>query len=186
MGVIMEQDLGKPTLQGDSTGLFTWTDGGSNATSYDFRLYALDKTTIIAEKIGLTTESYQLTDIPEGDYYANVCAVNTEVGKWVTSDLISVHLNSSAVVPVVSNARVIKSDATSFTISCTVTDDSDVDRVQFATWTDKDGQDDLVSNWETNTSIKGTISGNTCTFKVKDSDHNFERVLYYSDIYACG
>ena len=57
-------------------------------------------------------------------------------------------------------------------------------RVQFPTWTEKDGQDDLASEWWTNTKVKGTINGNTVTFRVNTSEHNREVGKYISHLYA--
>ncbi len=97
----------------------------------------------------------------------------------------TVNISGDSAKPVVSNVTVSNVTSSGYTVSCTVTDTgSGVNRVQFPTWTDKNGQDDLVPNWTTNAAVTGTKSGNTYTFQVKTSDHNNETGKYYTDIYA--
>lgn len=86
--------------------------------------------------------------------------------------------------PVISNVSVQEVDSTGYTVSCTVTDDNEVDRVQFPTWTDANGQDDLAKDWGSNPTVQGTKEGNVYTFRVNDSAHNYERGQYITHIYA--
>ena len=86
--------------------------------------------------------------------------------------------------PTISDAKVTNVDSTGYTVTCTVTDASGVNRVQFPTWTTKNDQDDLLSDWEVNPKASGTRNGNTFTFRVKTSDHNNESGEYHTDIYA--
>ena len=87
--------------------------------------------------------------------------------------------------PVITDAEVIHLDSNGYTVRCRATDDVGIDRVQCPTWTDKNGQDDLANNWETNTSVKATpIGDNMYEFVVKRSDHNNEYGLYSTHIYA--
>lgn len=86
--------------------------------------------------------------------------------------------------PVISDIQISDMDANGYTVSCTVTDNNGVDRVQFPTWTDYKGQDDLDSNWTTSESVRGTRSGNRFSFKVKNRDHNYEGGDYITHIYA--
>ena len=61
-----------------------------------------------------------------------------------------------------------------------------VNRVQFPTWTSANGQDDLFSNWQTNTDAKGKYIGGTDKwwyYHVNTSHHNNESGTYYTDIY---
>ncbi len=65
-----------------------------------------------------------------------------------------------------------------FTVSCIVTDDVGVTSVKFPTWTEKNGQDDII--W-----YDGVLSGNKATLNVNVSNHNFERgCVYITHIYA--
>ena len=96
----------------------------------------------------------------------------------------TVTITSDKTGPTITNAKVTHVDSTGYTVTCTVTDANGVNRVQFPTWTDKNGQDDLLSGWEVNPKASGTRNGNTFTFRVKTSDHNNESGTYYTHIYA--
>lgn len=78
--------------------------------------------------------------------------------------------------PVISNIKITNISSSGYDVSCTVTDDA-VDRVLFPTWTNANGQDDLI--WH-----EGTLNGNTASFRVNVSDHNGETGNYTTHIYA--
>ena len=92
--------------------------------------------------------------------------------------------SGSTAKPSITNVKVTAISRDGYTVSCTVTGGNKINRVQFPTWTVYKGQDDLASNWSTNTSIRGSQSGNTWTFRVKASDHNNEEGYYSTHIYA--
>lgn len=96
----------------------------------------------------------------------------------------NVTVTSDKTGPNITNAKITDVDSTGYTVTCTVTDASGVDRVQFPTWTEKNDRDDLLSGWEVSPKISGTRDGNTYTFRVKTSDHNNESGTYYTHIYA--
>ena len=96
----------------------------------------------------------------------------------------TVTVTSDKTGPTITNAKVTNVDSTGYTVTCTVTDASGVNRVQFPTWTEKNGQDDLLSGWEVSPKASGTRNGNTFTFRVKTSDHNNESGVYNTHIYA--
>ena len=84
--------------------------------------------------------------------------------------------------PVVSNVQITDISAEGYTVSCKVTDDWGISKVVFPTWTLLNDQDDLAANFM-NTQ-KGTKNGDTYTFQVKASDHNWEGGQYITHIYA--
>ncbi len=86
--------------------------------------------------------------------------------------------------PSISNVVVSDVTASGYTVTCTVNDGLGVLRVQFPTWTEKNGQDDIASEWNINTKVRGTKSGNKYTFRVNASEHNYETGIYYTHIYA--
>lgn len=96
----------------------------------------------------------------------------------------TVTVTSDKTGPTITNAKITDVDSTGYTVTCTVTDTNGVNRVQFPTWTKKNDQDDLLSDWEVNPKASGTRNGNTFTFRVKTSDHNNESGVYYTHIYA--
>jgi len=62
---------------------------------------------------------------------------------------------------------------------------SDINRVQFPTWTDYGGQDDLAPSWWGNSAVSGTnLGGGTWMFHVNKSSHNNELGVYHTDIYV--
>lgn len=62
---------------------------------------------------------------------------------------------------------------------------SGVNRVQFPTWTENNGEDDIQENWQTSTVAKGTLQpdGTTWVYRVNIIDHNNEYGLYNTDVY---
>lgn len=86
--------------------------------------------------------------------------------------------------PVISDVRITNINSTGYTVSCKVTDDVKVDRVQFPTWTILNGQDDLCGDWDKNEKVSGTINGDMVTFRVNISEHNGETGRYVTHIYA--
>ena len=80
--------------------------------------------------------------------------------------------------PKITNVTVSNITPTGYTVTCTVSDNVGIQKVEFPTWTETNGQDDII--WH-----KGTISGNKASFTVRASDHNNETDTYYlTDIYA--
>ena len=80
-------------------------------------------------------------------------------------------------IPVITDVKVTNVTYDGYTVSCTVTSNSQLTKVTMPTWTDANGQDDLV--WH-----NATISGTTATFNVKVSDHKYEAGKYITHIYA--
>ena len=93
--------------------------------------------------------------------------------------------------PTVSRVTWVQSGDYEYYAYAYVTDNVGVDRVQFPTWTELNGQDDIQSNWGTNSSASGTsgswnIGGQTYNYRylVRTSDHNNEYGMYHTHIYA--
>ena len=80
--------------------------------------------------------------------------------------------------PTIANIEITDITDDGYTVSCNVTDDGIISRVEFPTWTLNNDQDDLI--WH-----QGNISGNTASYRVKTSDHNYETDCFYrTHIYA--
>ena len=94
--------------------------------------------------------------------------------------------------PVISNATWALYNDDTYYVYAQVTDNYRLDRVQFPTWTALNDQDDIQSNWPTNSSASGTLgsysyNGNSYNYRyiVKVSDHKYEYDgIYYTHIYA--
>jgi len=86
--------------------------------------------------------------------------------------------------PIISNISISDVSSQGYTVNCQVTDSVGVNRVQFPTWTEYNGQDDLLPNWNTESAASGIISGNRVSFRVDTSSHNNETGTYITHIYA--
>lgn len=86
--------------------------------------------------------------------------------------------------PVISNVEVYDITENGYYVSCYVTDDRGVDRVQFPTWTIANGQDDLAKDWSTNSVVSGDILGDYVSFYVSSNEHRWEGGEYTTHIYA--
>ena len=86
--------------------------------------------------------------------------------------------------PQITNVQVIDLSNSGYTVTCTVSDNVGIDRVQFPTWTAYNDQDDIQSDWGTNEAARGSINGSTVTYRVNISEHNNERGTYLTHIYA--
>ncbi|UYO61608.1 GBS Bsp-like repeat-containing protein [Acetobacterium wieringae] len=93
-------------------------------------------------------------------------------------------INIDMTPPVISDVKVSNVTLTGYTVTCKVSDNSGINRVQFPTWSLVNGQDDLDPNWNISLKSSGVISGDTVTFQVKSSEHNNEKGLYRTHIYA--
>ena len=136
---------------------------------------------------------------PENEFYeiqsdsvlnSNRTAVSTSAEYNYDSDYAYVSSNHLTIVnngndisyekneaPVISNAKITNVSRSGYTVACTVTDDNAVDRVLMPTWSENNGQDDLI--WYT-----ANRTGNTYTIEVKTSNHKNDSGKYHTDIYA--
>lgn len=86
--------------------------------------------------------------------------------------------------PVISDVKISNIDGTGYTVTCTVTDNNEVERVVFPTWTDYNWQDDLPTDWYNDSTTRGVQNGNQFSIRINASDHNYERGKYHTHIYA--
>ena len=99
-------------------------------------------------------------------------------GSTVTSTASILWDKNDTSSPTISDVKVTNLTIDGYTVSCTVNDNVGVTSVKFPTWTEQNGQDDLI--WH-----EGQISGNTASFQVKVGDHKNERgCKYITHIYA--
>ena len=126
-------------------------------------------------------------DIPAnktGSQKVEVFALNVGGGSNVSLGSKTVNITNDTTAPAISNVSVSNITPNGYTVTCTVTDSNGVDRVQFPTWTVYNGQDDLFANWSSNPAASGTKNGNTYTYQVHTSAHNYEGGRYVTHIYA--
>lgn len=83
-----------------------------------------------------------------------------------------VNLTEDTTAPTISNAVITNVSPFGFDVSCTITEDKQIAKVQFPTWTDADGQDDIA--W-----YDANVSENVATFHVDTSKHGNQSGLYH-------
>ena len=128
---------------------------------------------------GTWSMSFNWKDMPDGNYYCTVTAWDAagNSSTTVTSATIT-KKTPDTTAPTISNVKVTDVTDTGYTVTCNISDNVGVTKVQFPTWTDSNGQDDLI--WH-----DGVINGNTASYRVNISSHNNERGCYYNThIYA--
>ena len=108
-----------------------------------------------------------------------VCVTNAitgTVGNQVARYVFVPYVEKTTPAPTITSAKVSNVSSDGYTVTVTFDAQEGVGSLQLPTWTEKNGQDDLV--WH-NTSV----SGNTATFHVKASDHKGETGSYITHIY---
>ncbi len=90
----------------------------------------------------------------------------------------SIYITTDTAKPTVSNIKISDVTRGYYTVTATATDNIGVKEVNFATWTSKNGQDDL--KW-----IKGVnVGNNRWQCRILASDHNMEGGEYITHVYA--
>lgn len=111
-----------------------------------------------------------------GDYITHIYATDKR-GYQSSASAGTINVPEDKQGPEISNVRISEVTPNGFRVTCTVTDPSGVKKVTMPTWSDRNGQDDLV--WH-----EATLSGNTATFYVRTADHKSETGSYTTHIYA--
>lgn len=119
-----------------------------------------------------------------GEQTIRVYAINVGGGTNAYLGEKKVTIGSDTKAPVISDCKVTNVTSSGYTVSCKVTDDTGVDRVQFPTWTAYKDQDDIFSEWGTNPAASGKKNGDIYTYQVQISAHNYESGQYITHIYA--
>ena len=110
---------------------------------------------------------------------------NTHIYAYDEEDGLSIHANngikiekpSNYSIPLIYDVYISDLNEDGYTITCQVESNKNISQVLFGTWTMYGGQDDMV--WQ-----PGKIEGNTVTYRVNRSQHNFEYGAYKTAIYA--
>ena len=107
--------------------------------------------------------------------YTNAIWVFDTAGNRGDSDWI--YVNTDTEKPVISNLTVSQVTSKGYRVTCNVNDNVGVTSVKFPTWTDNNGQDDLI--WH-----DGIIQGSEASFYIHTSNHNNEIGDYVTHVYA--
>lgn len=108
-----------------------------------------------------------------GEYVTHIYVVDSTGYVYVT-DLTFVY-NGQSKEPVLENE--IFKDNSGYRVTYTVPDADKIDYVDFPTWTEALGQDDI--KW-----YRANRVENTFTYDVKRADHGDQLGIYYTDVYA--
>ncbi|MGN0298208.1 MAG: GBS Bsp-like repeat-containing protein [Lachnospiraceae bacterium] len=123
------------------------------------------------------------------NYYVSVDKHNNQNGIYITHvyvydvngafalEGIKAVISSITVEPSIQNVQVSEESANGYRVTITFNAPAGVDEVYMPTWTEKNGQDDLIHH-------KAKISGNTASFYIRRSDHNNEYGNYITHIYV--
>ena len=121
----------------------------------------------------------------EGEYTVRIFAITPETNQNpMLGDIKTVNVISDHEKPIISNITVSNVSSQGYTVNCEVTDNVGVNRVQFPTWTEYGGQDDILPEWPQSPEASGIINGNKVSFRVNTSSHNNETGTYITHIYA--
>lgn len=113
-----------------------------------------------------------------------VYAINVGGGTNTLIGTKTVTIAQDTTSPTISDVHIKDVNSEGYTVTCCVKDTEGIAKVQFPTWTVANGQDDLDENWQDSPSSSGTQDGETWSFRVHDKDHDFERGIYRTHIYA--
>ena len=111
-----------------------------------------------------------------GDYLTHIYATDKR-GYLSGTSAGTIHVPEDKQGPEISNVRISEVTPNGYRVTCTVTDETGIARVKMPTWSDRNGQDDLV--WH-----EATLNGNTATVYVRTADHKSETGSYTTHIYA--
>lgn len=127
--------------------------------------------------------SYTFNNPYTGNYYIHVASIDKAGNMSTTTHyLVQDSTKPTAINYYVDN---ITGDGYDVYVTGVLDDLSGINRVQFPTWTDYKGQDDIDTNWGDSSMSKGTNLGNgTWKFHVNRSAHNNEYGSYTTHIYV--
>uniref|UniRef100_UPI000FF111F9 GBS Bsp-like repeat-containing protein n=2 Tax=Coprobacillaceae TaxID=2810280 RepID=UPI000FF111F9 len=114
-----------------------------------------------------------------GKYNTHVYVYNKD--NEVAVKTLEITVNDTA-TPKISNVKVENETRKGYTVTCDIQSDSKITKVEMPTWTEKNGQDDLI--WH-KAEVKDNGDGTyKATCEIKTSDHNGESGKYITHIYA--
>ena len=164
----------------------TWTDyNGQDDIQTDWWV----KGTATGTNLGNGTWYYRVNASDhsnEGGWYETSIRLYDSFGNWTEGWWPRAYVDRIA--PTYSYAEIKNANNTGYDVYVYGVTDGEgvgVNRLQFPTWTDYNGQDDIQPAWQTNSAATGTNLGNgTWYYRVNTSAHNNEGGLYITHIYA--
>ena len=114
-----------------------------------------------------------------GPYISHIYATDDDGARSFSTDAGAIYIPKPDLggKPVIENVYVTNVTNSGYTVTCDVDSSSTITRVLMPTWTVRNGQDDIV--WH-----PATRNGNTFSYRVSRSEHNYEYGSYLTHIYA--
>lgn len=128
----------------------------------------------------------------QGWYTAKSGGTKISSATTMPANDVTYYAHWNAVAPTVNRVTTQQDGANGYWCYAYVTDSgAGIARVQFPSWTDNAGQDDIQSNWSTSSAASGTagswtVGGQSYNYRyyVKASDHKGEHGTYNTHVYA--
>ncbi len=131
-----------------------WSEGTKNGDTWSYRVNVKDH------------------KCDSGKYITHIYAYDNS-NRLKTAG-VSTNVNTN---PVISNVKITDVTPTGYTVSCKAVAGSGISSVKFPTWSNVNGQDDIV--WH-----EGTKNGDTWSYRVNVKDHKYDSGTYTTHIYA--
>lgn len=112
-----------------------------------------------------------------GNYNAKIVA--TDKGGNVTET----ELGASEVPSYISKAEISNVSSSGYTVTCVLSDTAGISKIQFPTWSEKQGFDKLSEDWQTSEKYAGTVTGTIITYKVNYDNFENNLGVYKTHIY---
>ena len=134
---------------------------------------------VLPDENGIATATISIKDhnYKYGEYETHIYVYDNEgmsnkvsAGKFVINEPVTT-------APIISNTYITNATDEGFTISCNVKSTYELDRVEFAVWTDLNDQDDII--W-----YNAKMKSDVYSFDVKRSNHKYEYGAYNIHIYV--
>lgn len=131
---------------------------------------------------GYPSQNWYGTLLKGTTYYYRLFII--EGGVTYMSSVQSFKTLGDSTPPAISSITVTEIDASGYKLSVRTIDDSGIMKVAFPTWTDTNGQDDLMGEWWNTTAVVTPDADGNYIYRVNISDHGFESGKYITHVYA--
>ena len=156
-----------------------WKETGYGNCDVNLDINGTALETIYPDSGGYFSYQFDSTQFSNGTYTFGAIIRSTDGSeKYVTR---TININNDTEKPVISNIGVTNITNDGYTVWCDITDNNKIGLVDFPTWTENNGQDDLKSHI-----YSENVNANSVRawYRIKISEHNNEYGKYMTHIYA--
>ncbi len=123
--------------------------------------------------------------LQKGTTYYYRFYILSKSGQYTYSDGIgSFTTAGDDIKPTIADVSVKDVTKDGYTVVCTASDNVGISRVSFPTWTDVNGQDDIVDDWYNNAAVLTPDANGQYCYRVNRAEHNNEGGIYYTHVYV--